>query len=328
MSLHLSNRQWIVSALADEIYGPGRFHGWKNDLYQKPEEIEPVSKMEIDAEEFYKKRHIRMSTKEEILNEEPPSKKYGVGMLFPKEKEEEISLSVSSEDNVDLSEAISETTTLLPSDSTEEERAEAKKNSQKGVELIYNPDEDETDALGLARLRRPRSMGITFVADSACEKIIVEISGARYRGIDVLVRPKSRDGEPFLRKIWFRVPVSASHEIGLLNSETVSQIELKHEKISKLRKLELRVDVRVRELPESVKGFPASAKLVTVTIVNDTRAEARAKEEEILFQSRFSIRPAKMGLNPFLPLPRPIRGSDEEEQSLVLLYRKTNSVSA
>ena len=47
MSFHLSNREWIASALADEIYGPERFPGWKNDLYSKPEEIEPSIMMEF-----------------------------------------------------------------------------------------------------------------------------------------------------------------------------------------------------------------------------------------------------------------------------------------
>lgn len=326
MSLHLENREWMASALADEIHGPGRFPGWKNDLYTKPDAIEPTSKMEIDAEDFYYKRHVRQSTNEEILKEEPPSKKYGVGMLFPRESEEETGSDVHPGENADLSEEVAEAAAVLPSDSTEEERSEAKKIAEKSAKLVAIA-EDETDALGLSRLRRPRSMGITFVADSACGRLCVDFSGARYRGVEVLVRPKTKDSEPFSRKIWFRVPTSGSHEFDLTTNQTVSRVplELKHEKLPHFVQLDACLDIRIRPVPDSVEGLPSSARLVTLTVVNDTQAGARAKEEEILFQSRFSVRPLEKGSTPFLPLPRSARGSDGEEESLGLLYRNIHN---
>ena len=327
MNFHLSNREWMASALADEIHGPGRFPGWKNDLYTTPEVIEPTTKIEISAVDFYNKRHVRLSTKEEILKEEPPSKKYGVGMLFPRENEEELGPAVSTGENADLSEEIMDITAVLPSDCTEEERAEAKKNTGKRAQLISKSDEDETDALGLSRLRRPRSMGITFVVDSACGRLCLDFSGARYRGTEVLVRPKGKDGKPFFRKIWFRVPTSASHTFDPSISGIMPQIslELKHEELPDFGQLDVRLDVRVRPVPDSVKGLPPSARLVTVTIVNNTQSGARAKEEEILFQSRFSVRPFEKDSNPFLALPRLTKGSDLEEESLNLLYRNTHA---
>jgi hypothetical protein len=327
MNLHLANRQWMASSLADEIHGPGRFPGWKNDLYTIPDAIEPGTKLEIDAEDFYNKRHVRLATNEEILKEEPPSKKYGVGMLFPREMEEELGPTISSVENADLAEEISETTAVLPPDSTKEERDEAKKAAEKSVRLLSKVDEDDTDALGLSRLRRPRSMGITFVVDSACGRLCVDFHGARYRGMEVLVRPMAEDGKPFSRKIWFRVPTSASYEFDPSGTETIlrAPLDLKHEELPGFEQLDVRIDVRVRSVPDSVKSLPPTARLVTITVVNDTQAGARAKEEEILFQSRFSVRSLRKGSAPFLPLPRAARGSDQEEESLGLLYRNIHN---
>ena len=327
MSFHLSNREWIASALADEIYGPERFPGFKNDLYSKPEEIEPSIMMEFSNEDFYNKRHVRLSTKQEILKDESPSKKYGVGMLFPKENKDGITPDASSDENLDILEENLKTSSVLPSDCTNEERAEAKKNAQNGAKLLSIADEDETDALGLARLRRPRSMGITFVVDGACRQLCIDFAGARYRGLEVLVCAKEKDSEPFLRKIWFRVPASASHTFDPSTSQAISHIslELKHEELTDFGRLDIRVDVRIRPVPDSVKSLPPSARLVTVTVLNNTQSGARAKEEEILFQSHFSVRPFEKGTNPFLPLPRQAKGSDQEEESLRLLYRSTHA---
>jgi len=329
MTSHILNREWMASALAEEIHGPGRFLKWKNDLYATPVEIEPISKMEISAEEFYNKRHVRLSTKEEILKDEPPSKKYGVGMLYPHESDEEFGPAVSSPGSTDILDAISETMAVLPSDSVNEEIAEAKRTSEKAAKLVSRADEDntDTDSLGLARLRRPRSMGITFLVDSTCGRLRVEFTGARYRGIEVSVRPKDKDRASFPKKIWLRIPTSGLYEFDPLSCEVNTRVPLKieHEEFSDLGQLDVRLDIRVRPVSDLPKNLPKSARLVTVTIVNDTKSGAKAKEEQILFQSRFSLRLFENKTDPFLPFPISSRGSDQEEESLGLLYRNIHA---
>jgi hypothetical protein len=332
---HLANRQWMATALSDEIHGPGRFPGWKNDLYAKSHAIEPHAGMEMEADDFYNKRHVRKANGEEILKDEPPSKRYGVGLLFPREKEEESGTDVQPDDESDISEDTADTEVLLPEDATNDEREQAAKLVERGAKLAAGlrsidgsaPDEEETDALGLARLRRPRSMGITFVADASCGILRVGISGARYREIEVMVRQKAKDGDPYRRKVWVRIPVTATFEIdpAIAQGITSQPLELEYEKIPGFDPIKFLIDVRIRTVPGSAARMPDTARLVTVTIVNDTQAGVRAKEEEILFQSRFTVSPLEMGTNALLPLPRSAGGGDVEEQSLALLYRNSHA---
>ena len=344
---HLANREWMASALAGEIHGPGRFPGWKNDLYGECRHIEPSPGMEINFDDFYvevggkskpytvPRRHIRKATGEEIIKDEPPSKRYGVGLLFPHEEEEEIGTDVQPDDYSDLSEETSDVDASLPEDSPNDERDQSGKLLARGAKLASgmrsvdesSTDESETDALGLARLRRPRSMGITFVADASCGSLRVDASVARYRGMEILVRPKSQEGEPYKKKIWVRIPATACFEINPGNGEGKSRspLQLDHEKLPGMDAVKLTLDVRIRRVPGSVAGLPDTARLVTVTIVNDTEAGKRAKEEEILFQSRFTVSPVEEGAQALLPLPRTGRGGDFEEQSLALLYRNSHA---
>jgi hypothetical protein len=326
-SPHLANRQWMCSALAGEIHGPGRFPSWKDDLYTASHPLELIEGMEIDSDDFYKKRHIRKTTGEEILKEEPPSKRYGVGLLFPHEREDEFGPAVQADDQADLSEEIADTCSTLPADSTKDEREQAAKALQKSAKLVARLDEDEMDALGLARLRRPRSMGITFIADTSRGRLRVQVSGARYVGCDVLVRPKKEGGAAYSRRVWFRVPVVGSFEFDPASSEEVSSraLRVEHENLPKLAPLNLVIHVRTRAVDGIAAGLPGTARLVTVTIINQTNAGKRAKEEEILFQSRFEVVSLDERIDAFLPLPRPRVMGDLEEKSLALLYRNVHA---
>ena len=335
LASHLANRQWMATALADEIHGPGRFPGWKNDLYAKSHTIEPHAGMEMEADDFYNKRHVRKSTGEEILKDESPSKRYGVGLLFPREKQEESGTDIQPSDETDLSEDIADTEVKLPEDTTNDERGQAAKLVARGATLAAGIrsidgaalDEEESDALGLARLRRPRSMGITFVADASCGLLKVGISGARYREIEVLVRQKIGDADLYRKKVWVRIPVTATFEIDPASTAgiTCQPLEMEYEKLPGFDPLKFLIDVRIRKVPGSASPLPSTARLVTVTIVNDTQAGVRAKEEEILFQSRFTVSPLKSETSALLPLPRSASAGDVEEQSLALLYRNSHS---
>lgn len=347
LSTHLKNREWMASALAGEIHGPGRFPDWKDDLYGESHEMEPIPGMQFNHEDFYleitgkrkdtfsvSKRFVRKSTGEEILKDESPSKRYGVGLLFPRERDEDLGPEVSLDDS-GLDEAAAETNAVLPDDSSEDEKKKSRKLFERGQKLASGlkshdesaTDDSDTDALGLARLRRPRSMGITFVADAACGPLKIDFTAARYWGMDIFVRSKNKDSEPFRKRIWVRIPAKASLHFDPAYENPVHQysIELEHEKIDEFRPINLKADVRVRKVPDSVTGLPDSARLITVTIVNDTEAAKRAKDEEILFQSRFTVFSERIDTRAILPLPRKIGGSDPEEQSLSLLYRTSHA---
>ena len=342
---HLANRQWMASALAGEIYGPGRFPGWKDDLYGPSLKIDPSPGMVMKFEEFYAevkgksknyylpRRHV-CKNGEEILKNEPPSKRYGVGMLFPREDEEETGTDAPIGDRSDLSEDISGVQVLLPEDSSKDEKEQSPKLLERGAKLASglksrdesSTDESETDALGLARLRRPRSMGITFVADLRFGPFKISVSAARYRSMEIFVQNKDDKNEKVKKKIWVRIPASAAFEINSFQEKGFrTTLDLKHEEIDGMPSISLMLDVRIRQVPGFVGTLPESARLITVTIVNDTKSGKRAKEEEILFQCRFTVSTQEDGSQALLPLPRATRGEDAEEQSLAMLYRNTRA---
>ena len=344
---HLKNREWMASALAREIHGPSRFPGWKDDLYGECFTMEPVPSLVVAHEDYYlelentsgqtfylEKRHVKKSNGEEILKDESPSKRYGVGLLFPKERDEQLAPGVSSDD-ANLTEETAETDTTLPEDSPNDERRESKRLIERGQTLAAglkssnetSADESDTDSLELTRLRRPRSMGITFVADVSCGPLQVDFSAARYQGMEIFICRKEETGDPFKKRIWVRVPATAmfSFDPGDEGCVGTRSLELTHEKISNLHPVQLKVDIRIRKVPESVKSLPETARLVTVTIVNDTQAGKRAKEEEILFQCRFNVAPEKAASRALLPLPRSVGSGDSEEKSLALLYRTSHA---
>jgi hypothetical protein len=336
---HLENRQWMVAALAGEIFGPGgRFAGWKNDLYKRAEEIDPVEGFVFSSwDEYNRKRHVQSETDQEILKDEPPSKRYGVGLLFP----EEAGISDRREESVADSDAALEAASGVMEKavkSGEESKQERKMavgladrcNRLSGVanrddEIINDVlpgDEDEPDALQLSRIRRPRSMGITFAvaASTAFLKIVVE--GARYRQIKVKVQGKE-GSEPTDHTLWVRAPVSVEWMVDVAGTKPVGRhpLTVGVGEIPGLPPLKLTLDIRIRSMPSQSTDPTAAAHLVTVTLVNRSVAGRGDVEKLTFFQSRFRVEIEDANTDAFLPLPRFAKAEQEEEASLALLYR-------
>ena len=338
ISDHLKNRQWMVAALASEIYGPGgRFKEWKNDLYAKTHEIKTEAEIIFSSwEEYERKRFVQHGTGEEILKDETPSKRYGVGLLFPDEEHNKAEALPSEKytDDEALNALLSGMTSFSKDDSAEanKERKSIKDVIKKSFSAnITAPDDsdevesDEVDSLSLARMRRPQSMGITFVAESNAWPMEINIEGARYRPFPVKIKNKE-DRKDSNRKMWLRVPIIATETMFQPAQDgrpNFIPIVLSDSTAHDNSSLILQLDVRIRSIPAYFDKYPPTAKLVTITLVNKTKASSESVDESTLFQARFRVAPSKNAPHSFLPLPHPLRMGDEEEGSLALLYRNT-----
>jgi hypothetical protein len=346
---HLKNREWMVSALCGEIFGPGgACDGWKNDLYGEAEELSQQAVYSFESrwawEDFKRVRHVEAGTRQEVLKDVPPSKHYGVGILFPETPEDKRS-SGSDASNETADTAIAQEASMGVAD--EDEDAARNENKPKvfsklreraallssrrdtGAEADEDvgsaddaelSDESDAQALSLARIMRPRSMGISFLVDTAKGASKAIVTGGRYRPVDCEVQALAKP-----RRIWIRMPVKGEVEIEWSATELSRRlpIELLPSCAPHLEPLRLELDVRLRVPPKSFGEFPPSVRLATVTLVNCSVASRGGGDKLALFQSRFSVMSAAGDSSPFLPLPDISHQRDEEQQSLALLYRTT-----
>ena len=332
---HLKNREWMVASLAGEIFGPGgKYAEWKNDLYKDCATLTPIDGMTFETWEDYQKRHTDSVTGEEILKEESPSRRYGVGLLYPEEPETRIN--DSNDEQAEAEEASRGITKDHPGTETlitEEEKKALRRASkfdripEASSDVEVEADEEE-DPLSFARLRKPRSMGVTFVADLASGALKITLEGARYKTINVFIKNKS--GRKSSKSIYPRIPIHGSVELKL-HTDFVSPkkvpVKFEPERIPGLQDLEIHFDVRVRDIPAYVKQnsiLPESARMITVTLINDSYLKLGLTAESLtLFQSRFHIEPLETKKPTLLPLPQARKSSDDEEESLALLYKNS-----
>ena len=90
MEQHLENRTKLLASIAGEIFGPGsRFDTPSGDLLSPGTEVDITKPQSfVDWESYNEKyqgiRPIVKGTREEILQNESPLLRYGMGILFPK----------------------------------------------------------------------------------------------------------------------------------------------------------------------------------------------------------------------------------------------------
>jgi hypothetical protein len=350
---HLENREWLVAALCGEVFGPGGVcSGWKNDLYgaAKPLATHEISSpLKFDSwrewNSFTHERHIDGTSREEIIKDEPPSNRYGVGILFPATSDDDPLDADNAANDPGEAASAEEASVGLVSQASVGEDGEQKQTrrltelNKKAARLLARRDtgsltedgeigaddlevEDDSQALSLSRIRRPRSMGISFLVDTTSADAKVLVTGGRYWPIECLI-----DQSPQPRRIWVRVPVRA--EIPLvwsgLKSNSRLQVRLQPSEIHHLPPIDLELHVRFRRPPAELGTFAKSVLLTTLTLVNCSRAPKSQVDSLALFQTRFLVESAAAGAFPFLPLPSVRREADAEQQSLALLYRSSPS---
>ena len=296
---HTANREIVINALREELVGPS----------PQGEQIDCNGEVAFtEARQSYGPWK-QQDSGEEILQPDPPTKRYGVAVLFPADTGydsvsiEEFSHDVSDDDD--------------DSDNSYSEIADSANRSTDEPGLEAWPDEVETESddfdLSTSNSYKPSSMAVSFLADlPEGSEVVVEASGGRYQKKPVLV-----DGHE--RIWWLRQPVTMESRFSSTNilSTAVAKVPAKSVESNNCDELNLGIEVYSRP------HRSGSARLLTVCLINRGKAVG-SLDEKCLFQAHFKVTVASPNGAPnILPYPSVSAESpDQEEQSLALLYRK------
>ena len=296
---HTANREIVINALREELVGPS----------PQGEQIDCNGEVAFtEARQSYGPWK-QQGSGEEILQRDPPTKRYAVAVLFPADTGydsvsiEEFSHDVSDDDD--------------DSDNSYSEIADSANRSTDEPGLEAWPDEVETESddfdLSTSNSYKPSSMAVSFLADlPEGSEVVVEASGGRYQKKPVLV-----DGHE--RIWWLRQPVTMESRFSSTNilSTAVAKVPAKSVESNNCDELNLGIEVYSRP------HRSGSARLLTVCLINRGKAVG-SLDEKCLFQAHFKVTVASPNGAPnILPYPSVSAESpDQEEQSLALLYRK------
>lgn len=296
---HIKNREIILKSLKEELVGPS------------PTGAELDCNSEVifnDIKQSYKP-WVQKGTKEEIIQRDSPSKRFGIGVLYPlgKKFEQELREPGFISLETSLSEEKDDKDDVIMS-AADRDLDELKSK------LSGGRSENESDDLDLsiANSYKPSSMAITFLVDLPKDsRIIISASGGRYFRKVVKIQERERDW-------WLRSPVSIKAEFSQNNLISNSTSKVTPTKIEFNNADGLNINLEVFSRPTN----NINARLLTVCLVN--RSESIANEDEsCLFQAGFNVTVVCPDEQPhIMPYPRSgISQLDEEEQGLVLLYR-------
>ncbi|MBD2415312.1 hypothetical protein FACHB389_17715 [Nostoc calcicola FACHB-389] len=294
MTEHIENRDKIIQALREELVGPSP--------QGKPRNCSGEITFNSAKEGFYEP--WRQDNGEEILQRDPPRIRYGVGVLYPlSTKLEDENLTLTQSNKNPIQDNQQEEIDII----TDKVKESLEKLKEEVVEISEENAEDFD--LSAANASKPSSMGISFLAEFPENSVLVvkTSNGGRYR------QKKVKVGGDELTW-WLRSSVNFTTEFAA--EDICSRKERKLVKTEKIDGLELSIEVFSRPDQKNREGIH----LVTVCLINRTNGSS---DEDCLFQAGFTVTIiSAKGEAHILPYPKPDFNSDNEEQSIALLYRK------
>jgi hypothetical protein len=306
MSKHRVNRnETILRILREELVGPSRT-GRELDV-----SIPVTFENAADANGPWLER----GTGQEILTRDRPTKRYGVGVLYPFATMAE-DLNTDPGDLEGIRETGSEASEydqeapdgLKPGNKAAETQPDGIKDIADRASRTDISDQDDVE-ITATNTYRPSSLGITFLAQLSAEsQLVVTANGARYEGIKVLVSGKERVW--WVRRPWTSV-------IRVAGSELSSPQPATTERKAGCGDLDVSVEIFSRPY-----GGTAT-RMVTVSLINRSLAAHGSVDSHCSFQTELSAAIDGASAEVCL-LPYPEAGSnalDAEEASINLLYR-------
>ena len=300
---HISNRDKITEVLIRELFGPS----------PDGQELDTSKPVIFQKSEDAYGPFCEKGTGEEILQRDPPLKRYGVGVLYPfgTLKEEK----TDGQDSIGLVTSESNGLAIEANDTGTENLV---KNTDKVLESISGTVADTNPSdfdLSMANTYKPSSIGVSFLAEfPEGSKLVVEATGGRYRGLPVQIGGSERIW-------WVRSPVTIQAEFNAQDILTGRRVRVAPAKYasSNIDNLNLQIELYSRPY-----GNQQNQSLITVCLINRTEGSST---EAILFQSHFKTTVVSPdGQYHILPYPRPPHEKlDEEEKSLELLYRNAST---
>lgn len=264
---------------------------------------------------------------EEILCIEPPTRRYGIGVLYPigiqeNDPRDDKAL-ISSMDGIsDEPGGLNESLPVSPEDVLSKSAKEDLEKIEKRPGIGQEFSKDDDIEFALTNVRNPSALGISFLAEIPKAGIMnVVTTFGLYEALEVAsVTVKGK----FSRQWWLRRPFK--FETTFNSDEIISQTHLR-------RSCEVEVAGNKIDLSIDVVSRPMDAdrtRLLTVSLVNRT-STVKSIHAVCMFQSRLEASLADSeSMNFILPYPQSggvSSASDEENDSFDLLYRNAATFS-
>lgn len=298
---HIRNRDAILSALREELVGPCSIG----------EEIDCNAVIQLDDAEAAYRPYRQLGTGEEILQRDAPTKRYGVGVLYPMDAPivpEEFEHQPPVPDEEIGPESIGSAPEPLTASAIRDCDAIAARAEHR----LPEADSDDFD-LSSANAYKPSSMAVSLLVrlpESA--ELVVIAKGGRYAIKPVMLVGRDREW-------WLRSPVRLcsrfrSEDFPASRAGYAITREPVRENVDNL-------DVRIEIFARPYRSQPDEF-LITVCLVNRQRAEGRL-DLQSLFQCHLdvTIEGGSSGRATILPYPT-AEPLDSEERSQELLYRE------
>jgi hypothetical protein len=310
MANHIANRDTIVKNLKEELIGP----------CPSGQEIDCTQPIAFDDPGRSYGPWRQFGTGEEILLRDTPTKRYGIGVLYPlgtTAVDDDVqglvqNLETSFDDGATSSAGNGYVDTGISEEAIQQTEEIGRRSTPKS-------DESDDFDISAANAYRQSSMGVSFLVElPAGSVLVVQATGGRYRRKEVKVAGKERIW-------WLRTPVTLRAEFtaDALCTSAAQMVKATGASGEELEGLNLVVEVFSRPRPN------ARQRLVTVCLVNRKLASI-GSDQFCLFQSFFKASVHAPGEQPHI-LPYPgaqIKQLDEEEESLELLYRNAQTFGA
>ncbi|WP_075983678.1 helicase-related protein [Bacillus massilinigeriensis] len=305
----LSNREAIIGAVSQEIIGPGNIKNCTKELNIQE------STIFTDSEDLnFNYYWIYANKKEEVIQRDNPSRRYGAGMLYPMK-------SVYQEEHED--ELIIE---VVSNEEQEEFYAQSQDRDLTSEEKIENSGLDDATAKINQNDFIPSTMGLTFCLEKSVQNIIVKLQGGVYSRHKIYANfSKKGKRYKFDDDWWLRKSVTASKIINIsefINDNNITtkefQLELLDSVGNAIRNIKFCLHVQCR--------FKDDYILMTITALNRTKPPGkRMLDEYTLFQSELTIIEKQGG---FLNYPkvyqRNLELTEDEWNSELLFKNKSN----
>jgi len=297
MADHIANRDAVLQALRQELVGP----------HPLGEEIDCAAAIQLDDAEAAYRPYRQRGTGEEILQRDPPTKRYGVGVLYPMEvpiPPVELEAQLPPPDDEPAPPEQKNAREALTASAVHD----CEEIAARVEHRLSDADTDDFD-LSSANAYKPSSMAVSLLVRlPEGAELVVTATGGRYAIKPVLLTGREREW-------WLRSPVRLNSRFRRTDFPASSPryAAARDPARENLDNLDVRIELFARPQPRPDEF------LITVCLVNRQHADGRL-DLQSLFQCRIDVTLEPGSSGTILPYPTadPL---DSEERSQELLYR-------
>ncbi|MCO4090186.1 MAG: hypothetical protein HEQ17_15115 [Limnohabitans sp.] len=282
---NLANREQMLTRLRAEIVGP--------DPAGKP--VSLVDKQTMTWEEY---RIPRMQEDgQEIVWQDPPTKRFGAGILYPLGATEETVVNAT-----ETEEAILSNVPEVPHPGllSGDEKSPFERASSFGAPA----DEPEEEDVTLANAFRPSAIGVSFLADLASEPegISIELVNVGRVGLEKTIEQpcgvyapltlqlgSSVGKKPTPRKVWLRKPVVDGHgKVPVIHLATSDLLNARRPLRCSIGPAALGLELIV--VSRTWHSAPSTVhRLLTISVANKKQVNEAELETQCLFQAGIRV---------------------------------------